>query len=62
MALLSVSKHTFYGFTGTETPSVHPELDSDAFRIQIDLCQESAQLSCRQFVQINEKSSPDTLQ
>ena len=35
MALLSVSKHTLYGFTGTETPSVHPELDSDAFRVLI---------------------------
>ena len=31
---LSVSKHTFYGFPGTETPRVHLELDSDAFRIQ----------------------------
>ena len=35
MALLSVSKHSFYGFTDTETPSVHPELDSDALRGQI---------------------------
>ena len=35
VALLSVSRLTFYGFTGTETPSVHPQLDSDAFRIHI---------------------------
>ena len=25
----------FNGFTGTETPSVHPQVDSDAFRIHI---------------------------
>ena len=25
----------FNGFTGIETPSVHPQLDSDAFRIHI---------------------------